>query len=41
MGAEEESELTLKATKSFEGSEEAVWTDPHVLVPDEEASGCR
>lgn len=28
VGAEEESPLNLKSAKSFQGSEEAVWTDP-------------
>lgn len=28
VGAEEESLFNLKSTKSFQGSEEAVWTEP-------------
>jgi hypothetical protein len=41
VGAEEESPLNLRSTKSLEGSVEAVWTDPHGLFPDGEASGHR
>lgn len=41
MGTEEESPLNLKATESFEGSVEAVWTDLQDLSPDGEASGHR